>query len=123
MLQKEPLVAFVATTDADVAREFYERTLGLDVISADQFAIVCNANGVTLRIQKVEFLQPQAFTVLGWAVANLPASVDELVKHGVQFQRYPGMAQDERGIWQAPSGTRVAWFKDPDGNTLSLSQA
>jgi catechol 2,3-dioxygenase-like lactoylglutathione lyase family enzyme len=122
MLGKHPLVAFVAAKDAAAARRFYEHTLGLKVLSEDDYAIVCDADGTTLRIQKVGGLRPQSFTVLGWAVPDLPAIVDELGKRGVQFERFEGMDQDARGIWLAPSGARVVWFKDPDGNTLSLTE-
>ncbi|WP_394833759.1 VOC family protein [Pendulispora rubella] len=115
------LVAFIAAKDLTVARSFYAGTLGLEVESEDSFALVCKANGTTLRIQKVDALTPQVFTVLGWTVPSVAAAVDALAQRGVAFERYEGMPQDERGIWTAPGGTRVAWFKDPHGNTLSLS--
>lgn len=121
MLHENSVVAFVATTNGAAARQFYEETLGLKVLSDDPFALVCEANGRTVRIQKVESLRPQQFTVLGWEVANVSAVVDDLAKRGVKFERYHGMNQDERGVWTAPGGAHVAWFKDPDGNTLSLS--
>jgi catechol 2,3-dioxygenase-like lactoylglutathione lyase family enzyme len=122
MLSKHPIVAFVATNNAAAARGFYENTLGLTVLSEDDYAVVCDAHGTTLRIQKVGALQPQSFTVLGWEVPNLPAIVEELGKRGVRFERFEGMDQDAQGIWTAPSGARVVWFKDPDGNTLSLTE-
>jgi predicted enzyme related to lactoylglutathione lyase len=81
-----------------------------------------DANGTLLRIQKVGSLNPPTFTTLGWQVTDIAVAIDELTPLGVAFERYPGMAQDERGIWHSPSGARVAWFKDPDGNTLSLTQ-
>jgi catechol 2,3-dioxygenase-like lactoylglutathione lyase family enzyme len=123
MLGENQLVAFVATTDGKRARQFYGETLGLRIISDDDFALVCEANGMPLRIQKVGSLRPQGFTVLGWEVADVEATVDCLVARGVKFERFDGMVQDKRGIWSAPSGARVAWFKDPDGNVLSLTQA
>jgi catechol 2,3-dioxygenase-like lactoylglutathione lyase family enzyme len=122
MLSKHPIVAFVATNNAAAARGFYENTLGLTVLSEDDYAVVCDAHGTALRIQKVGALQPQSFTVLGWEVPNLPAIVEELGKRGVRFERFEGMDQDAQGIWTAPSGARVVWFKDPDGNTLSLTE-
>ena len=122
MLGKMALVAFVATTNGTRAREFYGRTLGLEIVSEDPFALACDAHGTTLRIQKVESLRPQAFTVLGWEVPDIEQAVDDLGRRGVSFERYDGMGQDARGIWESPSGARVAWFKDPDGNTLSITQ-
>ena len=116
------LVAFVATTNAALARRFYEGLLGLRLVTDDPFAIVFDANGTMLRIQKVDRIEPAAFTVLGWNVSDIEASVDELRARGVAFNEYPGMQQDNRRIWRAPSGARIAWFKDPDGNTLSLAQ-
>ena len=115
-------MAFGATRDGTRAREFYEKTLGLSLISEDSFAIVLDANGTMLRLQKVETFTPSPFTALGWEVSNIRAVVAELVSCGVTFQKYPWMEQDELGIWSAPSGARVAWFRDPDGNTLSLTE-
>jgi catechol 2,3-dioxygenase-like lactoylglutathione lyase family enzyme len=123
MLGKNHVVAFVATTDGNRARLFYGETLGLRIVSDDAFALVCDANGTRLRIQKVESLRPHEFTVLGWEVSDIEATVDGLTKRGLRFERFEGMRQDARGIWSAPSGARVAWFKDPDGNTLSLTES
>jgi catechol 2,3-dioxygenase-like lactoylglutathione lyase family enzyme len=122
MLGKNTLVAFVATTDGERARLFYGDLLGLKVVSDDPYAVVCEVNGAPLRIQKVNSFRPQGFTVLGWEVADIDATVDALSARGVEFQRYEGMSQDARGIWSASSGARVAWFKDPDGNTLSVTE-
>jgi predicted enzyme related to lactoylglutathione lyase len=122
MLEKRTLMAFVATTDGARARKFYAEVLGLKVVSDDPFALVCDANGAPLRIQKVESLRPQPWTVLGWEVDDVETTVDGLAKRGVKFERFEGMQQDLRGIWNAPSGARVAWFKDPDGNVLSLTE-
>src|SRR5258708_6815654 len=119
MLGDKPLMSFVATTDGPRARRFYGEVLGLAIVSDDPFALVADANGTTLRIQKVTSLRAQAFTVLGWEVPDIRAVVDALTGRGVVFDRYDGMGQDERAIWTSPSGARVAWFKDPDGNTLS----
>ena len=115
-------MAFGATRDGARAREFYEKTLGLSLISEDNFAVVLDANGTMLRLQKVETFTPSVFTALGWEVSNIRAAVSELLTRGVTFQKYPWMDQDELGIWSAPSGARVAWFRDPDGNTLSLTE-
>jgi catechol 2,3-dioxygenase-like lactoylglutathione lyase family enzyme len=123
MLGHCKLMAFAATTDAKRARLFYGETLGLEILHDDDFALVCDANGTRLRVQKVESFRPQGFTVMGWEVADIEATVDGLVARGVQFERYGGMDQDERGIWKAPGGARVAWFKDPDGNVLSVTQS
>jgi len=122
MLKTATLIAFSATTDGAKARQFYEGVLGLRVISDDAFALALDANGTMLRIQKVHHLTPSGFTALGWEVSDISASVDALRMSNVAFEKYPGMDQDERGIWRSPSGARVAWFKDPDGNTLSLTQ-
>ncbi len=123
MLRDSPLVAFVATTDLDRARTFYESVLGLDVVHADGFACVVDAHGTTLRVTVVPERAAPAYTVLGWEVGDLDREADVLAARGVEFSRFDGMDQDERAIWTAPDGTRVAWFADPDGNTLSLSEA
>jgi catechol 2,3-dioxygenase-like lactoylglutathione lyase family enzyme len=122
MLGEHNLIAFLATADGVAARKFYENTLGLKVISDDDFALAVDVNGTMLRIQKVGSFKPQGFTALGWAVPDITAAAVALEKRGVKFERFDGMKQDEHGIWAAPSGARVAWFKDPDGNTLSLTQ-
>ena len=122
MLGHEKIVAFGATTDGQRSAQFYEQTLGLRIQSNDPFAVVLDANNVELRLQKVERFTPQPFTVLGWQVNDLQTVVDSLVRRGVQFERYPWLVQDDRGVWNAPGGARVAWFKDPDGNLLSVAQ-
>jgi catechol 2,3-dioxygenase-like lactoylglutathione lyase family enzyme len=122
MLSSQKLMAFVATRDPARAKEFYGGTLGLQFVSDDGFALVFNANGTTVRIATVRELSPAPYTVLGWEVDDIENAVKELAKAGVAFERYGIFPQDELGIWSAPGGVRVAWFKDPDGNTLSLSQ-
>ncbi len=114
------LVAFVATTDTARARAFYEGVLGLTVLDDDGFACVVDAHGTTVRITAVPERAPAAYTVLGWKVDDLDATIDSLVTRGVDFLRFDGMDQDDRGAWTAPGGDRIAWFSDPDGNTLSL---
>jgi catechol 2,3-dioxygenase-like lactoylglutathione lyase family enzyme len=122
MLRQQKFIAFAATRDGVRARSFYEGTLGLAVVSDDDFALVLDANGTMLRVQKVGDFTPHPFTALGWDVADIAATVTELAERGVSFEKFAGMNQDERGIWHAPSGAYVAWFKDLDGNTLSLTQ-
>jgi catechol 2,3-dioxygenase-like lactoylglutathione lyase family enzyme len=114
------LVAFVATTDAARAREFYEGVLGLAVVHDDSFACVIDAHGTLVRITTVPERAEAGYTVLGWQVDDLDGTVDDLTARGVTFLRFDGMEQDARAVWTAPSGDRVAWFRDPDGNTLSL---
>jgi catechol 2,3-dioxygenase-like lactoylglutathione lyase family enzyme len=123
MLNEAKLVAFVLTANAARAREFYESVLGLRVVAEDDFALVVDANGTTLRVTKMKEVTPAQHTVVGWDVADVAASVQALRERGVTFERYSFLEQDALGIWTAPgSGARVAWFKDPDGNVLSLSQ-
>jgi catechol 2,3-dioxygenase-like lactoylglutathione lyase family enzyme len=122
MLGSSELIAFVATTDADRARAFYEGTLGLTLVSDDPFALVFDANGQMLRIAKVEELTPARHTVLGWTVSDIVAAATALSARGVTLLRFGGMGQDELGIWASPGGGRIAWFHDSDGNTLSLSE-
>lgn len=122
MLNKSHLISFAATSNAKTAREFYETTLGLNYVSGDQFALVFDANGTMLRIQKVDKVNPHRYTAVGWKVTDIEEEVSHLAARGVTFSRYEGMDQDEHGIWNAPSGARIAWFADPDGNVLSLTQ-
>jgi len=122
MLADQPFVAFIATKDETKARHFYEEVLGLRLVRDEPSAIVFDARGTTVRIQKLDAFDPQTFTVLGWQVPDIDAAIEELAKRKVRFERYPGMDQDERRVWRAPTGARVAWFKDPDGNTLSITQ-
>jgi catechol 2,3-dioxygenase-like lactoylglutathione lyase family enzyme len=116
------IVAFVATTKPAKARTFYRDTLGLRLVSEDQFALVFDAHPTMLRVAIVKEVRAADYTVLGWQVPDIVATAKRLEEAGVQLQRYPGMDQDEHGIWTSPSGARVAWFKDPDGNTLSLTE-
>jgi len=122
MLKSRPIVAFVATTDPKRAKSFYVKTLGLRLVSEDGFALAFDAGGTMLRVATVKTLQPAGYTILGWIVPDLAKAVRDLAKRGVIFQRYDGMPQDELGIWSSPSGARVAWFTDPDSNTLSLTE-
>jgi catechol 2,3-dioxygenase-like lactoylglutathione lyase family enzyme len=124
MLGSSRAVAFASVTDLDRARTFYEGVLGLRVLSQDVFALTCEAGGVKVRLSKVPAVTPHPFTVLGFDVENIDAVVDGLTARGVAFEHYPffGPAQDQRGVWTAPGGSLVAWFKDPDGNLLSVQK-
>jgi catechol 2,3-dioxygenase-like lactoylglutathione lyase family enzyme len=122
MLKLAPIIAFVATTNPSRAKAFYSKALGLKLVNEDHFALVFDAGGTMLRVAIVQQLQPAPYTVLGWIVRDIRRAVLGLAKRGATFQRYPGLDQDDLGIWASPSGARVAWFKDPDGNTLSLTE-
>jgi len=122
MLASTNIVAFVPTKDAEKARAFYEGLLGLRFIKDDGFALVLDANGIMIRIAKMKEFTPAPFTILGWQVSGIENVVRELKKKGVQFEVFGFFKQDELGIWTAPTGDKVAWFKDPDGNILSVSQ-
>jgi catechol 2,3-dioxygenase-like lactoylglutathione lyase family enzyme len=113
---------FAATTDAKRSRKFYEGVLGLKFVSEDTFALVFEIGALMLRIQKVQQKPKIEYTMLGWRVADIEKEVNRLTKAGVRFSRYEGMSQTENGIWHSPSGAKVAWFSDPDGNTLSLTE-
>jgi catechol 2,3-dioxygenase-like lactoylglutathione lyase family enzyme len=122
MLSDKKLKAFIPTTNPAKARMFYTEILGLKLLSQDNFALEFDANGTLLRITTVENLVPHPFTVLGWDVDNIKDLIKSLTGKGVVFERYEFIKQDKLGIWTAPGGTMVAWFKDPDGNLLSLSE-
>lgn len=122
-LRSHTLIAFVTIVDVERARTFYRDTLGLTLVREEPpFALVFDANGVTLRLAIARTAPGAQGTVLGWQVPEIAAVVGELRERGVVFERFEGMEQDEAGVWSSPSGARVAWFRDPDGNILSLSQ-
>lgn len=121
MLNSGRMVGFVITTDYDKARQFYEEKLGLQFVSVDQFALAMKSGANMIRISKVANFTPLQGTVLGWEVENIEAKVAWLKGRGVVFEKY-AFVEDAEGIWTAPSGDKVAWFKDPDGNVLSLSE-
>jgi predicted enzyme related to lactoylglutathione lyase len=121
-LPTSDLVAFVATANLAVARTFYEQALRLKVTGASPIAVTFDANGTTLRIVAVPKVTVVPYTAIGWNVADIAATIRELIGRGVKFERFEGVEQDELGVWKSPGGAQVAWFKDPDGNTLSLTQ-
>jgi predicted enzyme related to lactoylglutathione lyase len=122
MLGSIDIVAFVPITDGEKARAFYEGLLGLKFIKDDGFALVFDANGIMVRAAKMKEVKPAQFTVLGWQVTDIESVVRALQKRGVHFEIFGFFKQDELGIWTAPTGDKVAWFKDPDGNVLSVSE-
>lgn len=122
-LGKYNVIAFVSIVDVARAKDFYRDTLGLRLLMEEPpFALVFEANGIMLRLGMAKELSPAHGTVLGWQVPEITATVSSLWQAGVRFERYKGMHQDELGIWTSPSGAKVAWFKDPDGNILSVSE-
>jgi catechol 2,3-dioxygenase-like lactoylglutathione lyase family enzyme len=122
MLGSMKIVSFVPVKDTKKARAFYEGVLGLRFVSEDQFALVLDANGIMVRVTNIPNFKPQEFTIVGWEVTDIAQTVSGLRDKGVQFQSYGLPGQDAQGIWSSPSGAKVAWFKDPDGNVLSLTQ-
>jgi len=124
MLGQEKLVAMLGTSKPDAARAFFEGTLGLTFVGDHPHALIFETRNARLMVQKVEAVSPPHGTALGWGVADLRGVMRGLIARGVVFERFEGMEQDELGVW-SPAGptTGVAWFKDPDGNLLSLSSA
>lgn len=122
ILGSAKLVAFAATSSPAKALTFYRDTLGLTLVEESPFAFVFDAHGTMLRLTPVQKVAVGQYTVLGWEVNDIEATVKKLASAGVTFNRYPGMDQDTLGIWKSPSHARVAWFKDPDGNTLSVTE-
>jgi catechol 2,3-dioxygenase-like lactoylglutathione lyase family enzyme len=122
MLASSKIMGFVPTKDSTKARSFYEGKLGFQFVSDDMFALVVRAGEAMIRIAKAKDFTPAPYTVLGWEVSNIEEVVAWLTKRGVEFEKYPFIQDGERGIWTAPTGDKVAWFKDPDGNVLSVSQ-
>ena len=125
MLRDAELIAFVPTTNPKKARAFYETKLGLKFVNEDRFAVVFDSGGVMVRIANISGVphKPAAFTILGWSVPDITDTIRALGKRGVLFERYEGMEQDPDGVWTSPSGAKIAWFKDPDGNVLSITES
>jgi catechol 2,3-dioxygenase-like lactoylglutathione lyase family enzyme len=122
-LGKYNIIGFVNIVDVARAKVFYRDTLGLRLLSEEPpFALVFEANGIMLRLGMAKELPPAHGTVLGWQVPDIGGAIRELEEAGVRFERYAQLKQDELGIWTAPTGAKVAWFKDPDGNILSVSE-
>jgi len=122
MLADQELKAFVPTVKPEQARAFYEDILGLELLSEDEYALEFDANGTLLRVIIVPELTPHPFTAVGWNVDDIAATIRALNAKGVFCEKYGFFEQDDLGIWTAPGGSKVAWFKDPDGNTLSLTE-
>lgn len=116
------VVTFLMTQNPEAAIPFYRDKLSLKFLRDDGFALVFDMNSVMLRIAKTRSFTPAPSTVLGWEASDIGAAVKRLEKQGVTFERYPNMGQDEQGVCTFPNGDKVAWFKDPDGNVLSISQ-
>ena len=123
VLSECKVIGFVTIVDVERAKAFYRDTLGLRLVSEEPpFALVFDANGIMLRLGMGKKLPDFPGTVLGWQVPDIDAAVKGLLAAGVTFERYGFMQQDELGVWTTPTGSKVAWFKDPDGNVLSLSE-
>jgi len=122
MISSGKMIGFVPTTDSKRARDFYEGKLGFEFVSDDQFALVMQAGDNMIRVAKAGKFLPAPYTVLGWEVTKIENEVRALVARGVVFEKYPFVEDQETGIWVTPNGDKVAWFKDPDGNVLSLSE-
>ena len=122
MLASAAPVAFIPSTDLERSRRFYDETLGLNVTEVTDFGVVLDVQGTTVWVVKVgDEFHVQPFTIFGWRVEDLDAAMAALADQGIEFLRYDGMEQDDAGVWTAPRGTRIAWFRDPDGNNLSLN--
>lgn len=122
MLANKKLKAFLPTVNAGKAKLFYKDILGLKLLSEDNYALEFDANGTSLRVIVVQELQPQAFTVLGWNVDDIASTIKSLNERSIFCEKYDFLEQDNLGVWRSPGGSKVAWFKDPDGNVLSLSE-
>ena len=114
-------MGFIPVRDLSAARDWYGGVLGLQVVEETPFAVVIDAGGTQLRLTPVPDLAPRPFTIAGWQVPDIRGTVGALTDAGVAFTRYDGVDQDELGIWTTPAGDQIAWFADPDGNTLSLT--
>lgn len=122
MRSEQSLFTFVPVSDGDRAKAFYGDVLGLSLLEDSPFAVVFKTPGGTLRLAKTPDFTPQPFSLVGWVVPDIEADMENLRGKGVTFETFPGLQQDDSGIWTVPDGTRVCWFRDPDGNLLSLTQ-
>jgi catechol 2,3-dioxygenase-like lactoylglutathione lyase family enzyme len=122
MLTAPQITAFLPTIDPIKSKHFYKNVLGLNLKTEDNYALEFQGKGTLLRITVVNELEPQPFTVLGFKIDNIDIQVSTLIGKGVTFNLYDQFEQNNLGIWTAPSGAKVAWFHDPDGNLLSLTE-
>lgn len=122
MLATHHIIGFVPTKDFPRAKAFYQNVLGLEFSGEDSFAVEFLAGGNRVRLTKVDSFEPRPFAILGWEVPDIIRVVAGLQERGLVFEKYSFLKQDPLGIWDSPSGARVAWFKDPDSNVLSISQ-
>ena len=122
MLNTSKMVGFVGTVKPDEAKQFYEQKLGLELLEESPYALVFASGQTTIRVQKVQELVTPPYTSLGWEVLDIAGAVGQLTSNGVEFQRFEGLLQNDAGIWKTPDGSQIAWFQDPDGNTLSLTE-
>ena len=122
MLRDAAIIGFIPTTDGVRAKHFFSEVLGLEFVVDAQFALVFRVGAGTLRVVRMEEFTPVPYTIFGWEVEDVAARARELAERGVEIARYSFLEQDEGGLWTSPGGDKVLWFRDPDGNTLSLSQ-
>ena len=122
MLAKAAVIAFVTVSSPAHALEFYRDTLSLKLVEETPYAMVFDCNGTMLRVAINQQVEPAPYTVLGWHVDNIEATIQAMLKKKIKFQQYGFLEQDDLGIWTTPDGAKVAWFADPDGNILSLTQ-
>ena len=115
-------ILFLATVNPERSRQFFEHVLGLEFVSDEPPALVFRVGASMLRVQKVQQVHAAPYTALGWAVTDIRDSIRRLRNAGVTFSRFEGMNQDADCVWHSPSGALVAWFQDPDGHVLSLTQ-
>ena len=122
MLSDKKLKAFVPATNPKLAKAFYQGILGLTLLSEDNYALEFDANGTLLRVTIVQEFKPQSFTILGWNVPDIHEVIKSLNKKGIECNKYDFLKQDNLGVWKSPGGSKVAWFNDPEGNILSLTE-
>ena len=122
MLGKRSLIAFIGASDREAAKRFYRDVLGLRMTEENPFTVEFDAGGTMLRVTFVREVTAAPYTVLGWTVPDISSTLSDLVEKGVGFERFDGIEQDVTGVWTAPGGAKIAWFRDPDGNLLSLTE-
>lgn len=116
------IIAFLTTAKPEACIAFYGDALGFQFVKDDGFALVFDAFGTMIRIVKATAVHPAQGTVLGWQVSDIDETVAQLTENGVVFEQFPGFAHAPNGVFMFPAGDKVAWFKDPDGNMLSVSE-